>query len=145
MRNWLLVFLKLYNCDFLAVFLTILIVSFYQDWLAEDATNILCSTCYEKLKIAYDYKIQCLEVDNNLRFNLNNDPIKIEQALSIKAECTNQENQFIKESSDDFADSEFVENVVSEISSENLEIVCTLRNTYNSLFLTKLISSHLRK
>ncbi|KAK9717957.1 Zinc-finger associated domain (zf-AD) [Popillia japonica] len=40
-------------------------------WLKEDFIQLICSNCIDKLRIAYDFRILCLQSDNTLQQYLN--------------------------------------------------------------------------
>ncbi|GJQ74995.1 hypothetical protein Trydic_g9617 [Trypoxylus dichotomus] len=44
-------------------------------WLKEEFTQLICSNCIDKLRIAYDFRILCLQSDNTLQQYLNQQKI----------------------------------------------------------------------
>ncbi|KRT80264.1 zinc-finger associated domain containing protein, partial [Oryctes borbonicus] len=58
-------------------------------WLKEDFTQLICSTCVDKLRIAYDFRILCLQSDNTLQQYLSQQ--KVTTTVQTYADVTNYE------------------------------------------------------
>lgn len=44
----------------------IFILIFFQTWIKEGLPSLICGTCIERLRIAYDFRIVCLQSDHTL-------------------------------------------------------------------------------
>ncbi|KAJ8911146.1 hypothetical protein NQ315_004436 [Exocentrus adspersus] len=58
-------------------------------WLREGLSNILCSHCLDTLRIAYNFRLLCLQSENNLQSYFNQDKINY-QSINDYVPNTNQ-------------------------------------------------------
>lgn len=109
--------LRLRSCKLTPTFFVFLerkSVRFFQSWVKDDFYSLICAGCIEKLRIAYEFRILCLQSDDTLQQSFCQD-----KGLSMEPYSTVMLNDYITAPPSE----QFVENSISKPDSQTTDFL----------------------